>query len=354
MLLKVFWMAVLTSSLVCGEKVATFYETFEIDEPVLLELLHSGAMQRLKEVNQYGVSAYTTHKEKYSRYDHSLGVFAILRKHGASLEEQIAGLLHDVSHTVFSHVGDWIFGKEHQENDYQGMIHKQFLSRAGIEAILVKYGYTVDQIDPKNKKFKMLEQPLPNLCADRIEYNIQGAFLRNFITKEEALQIYHDLQFSEGRWIATRVDLLKKLTRFSLFMTQTSWGSADNYVLSRWLADAIIRALAIGILSWDEIHFGFDNVVWQKLTEAEDPFIRQHMHMLANHQDYFKRVAPEDADILIKFRCRGIDPWVIYQDQLVRLSWIDRDIARDLEFLQKKAQEGWPIQLRKPPLPSEK
>ena len=27
----------------------------------------------------------------------------ILRKNGASLEEQIAGLLHDVSHTVFSH-----------------------------------------------------------------------------------------------------------------------------------------------------------------------------------------------------------------------------------------------------------
>lgn len=52
-------------------------------------------------------------------YDHSMGVFVILRARGAPLEEQIAGLLHDVSHTAFSHVGDWVYGKENQDKDYQ-------------------------------------------------------------------------------------------------------------------------------------------------------------------------------------------------------------------------------------------
>lgn len=347
MFLKLSLAAVLISSFLWTEPVTTFYETFEIEEPVLLELIHSSAMQRLKEINQYGVAAYITHQEKYNRYDHSLGVFAILRKHGASLEEQMAGLLHDVSHTVFSHVGDWIFGKEYQEEDYQSMIYKMYLSHAGIEDILIKYGYTIEQLYPRNQKFKMLEQPLPNLCADRIDYNIQGAFLRGFITQEEALEIYHDLQFSEGRWVAKRVDLLKKLTLFSLFMTQDCWGSAVNYALSRWLADAMIRALATGTLSWKELHFGFDNVVWEKLIGAKDPFIQQHMHMIAHHQDYFKWVDPEDADILVKFRCRAIDPWVIHQQHPVRLSWIDTEIARELESLRKKAQEGWPIKLKR-------
>lgn len=102
------------TSILLSETVETFYGPVEVKEPVLLELIQSPAMQRLKHVNQYGVAFFTTHREEYTRYDHSLGVFAILRKNNASLEEQISGLLHDISHTVFSHTGDWIFGKEYQ------------------------------------------------------------------------------------------------------------------------------------------------------------------------------------------------------------------------------------------------
>src|SRR5690554_5599914 len=105
----------LIPSLIWGEKIETFYGLIDVEEPLLLELIEHPAFQRLKGVHQYGVSYYTTHKEEYTRYDHSLGVFALLRAKGSPLKEQVAGLLHDVSHTAFSHVGDWIFGKINQE-----------------------------------------------------------------------------------------------------------------------------------------------------------------------------------------------------------------------------------------------
>lgn len=82
-----------------------------------MELIESLVFQSLKNIHQYGISYYTTHQEEYSRYDHSIGVFAILRKNNFSLTEQTTGLLHDVSH-----VGDWVFNKENQENDYQNEI----------------------------------------------------------------------------------------------------------------------------------------------------------------------------------------------------------------------------------------
>src|SRR5579872_6615413 len=107
-----------------GETIDTFYGSIEVEEPVLLELIHSPSFQRLKSIHQYGVAYYTTHREEYNRFDHSLGVFAILRAKGAPLDEQIAGLLHDISHTAFSHVGDWVFGKEYQEDDYQSIIYR--------------------------------------------------------------------------------------------------------------------------------------------------------------------------------------------------------------------------------------
>ncbi len=338
----------LLSSFLCGEVFETFYGPIEVQEPILIDLIKSPAVQRLKEIHQYGVAYYTTHKEEYNRYDHSIGVFAILRKNNATLQEQISGLLHDVSHTVFSHVGDWVFGKEYQEEDYQSMIYKMYLSHSGIEDILIKYGYTIGQVLPKNKNFKMLEQPLPNLCADRIDYNLQGAYYQNFLSKQEVLELFEDLHFVDGKWVATRVDLLKKLSRFPLFMTQDCWGAAHNYASSRWLADAIVKALSTGLLSWKEIHFGIDNDVWHKLINTKDPFIAERMHMVQNAQQYFTWVSPSDANTVIKFRCRGIDPWVLHKGQMLRLSRIDSELATELELVKKRALEGWSIQLQSP------
>jgi HD superfamily phosphohydrolase len=119
-----FW--IITCCLLDATQIQTFYGSSEVEEPVLLELIESPAFQRLKYIHQYGVAYYTTHSEEYTRYDHSLGVFAILRAKNCSLEEQIAGLLHDVSHTTFSHAGDWIFGKENQEKDYQNCLQAAF------------------------------------------------------------------------------------------------------------------------------------------------------------------------------------------------------------------------------------
>ena len=190
-----------------AEKIDTFYGPIDVEEPVLLELIESPAFQRLKCIHQYGVGYYTTHPEEYTRYDHSMGVFAVLRMKNCSLEEQIAGLLHDVSHTIFSHVGDWIFGKHGQEKDYQNEIHAHFLSKSGLGTILEKYHFTIDQVLP-GENFPALEQKLPNLCADRIDYNIQGAYHQGFITYEEAQKIFEDLQFAAGNWISTEPELM--------------------------------------------------------------------------------------------------------------------------------------------------
>lgn len=326
-----------------GEKIDTFYGTLEVQEPVLIDLIHSTAVQRLKRIHQYGVSFYTTHRENYTRYDHSLGVFAILRLKGASLEEQIAGLLHDVSHTAFSHVGDWVFGKEFQDQDYQSTIQKLYLTNSGIAGILTKYGYRVDQVALSEKEFPMLDCSLPDLCADRIDYNIQGAFYQKMLTYEECLMAVRDISYSEGRWVLANKDLAAKLARFSLFMTENCWGSATNYVMSRWLADAILRGMKVGLISWNDLHFGVDQDIWDALCGSEDPVIQSRMHMLANPKEFYHLVPPEEATVQVRFRCRGIDPWIKNGGKIVRLSSVDSEVATSLKRVREQAVEGWPI-----------
>src|SRR3989344_8664366 len=86
------------------------YGDEEIKEEVLIELINSKPFQRLKGISQQGMPRELWFTHVNSRYEHSIGVLIILRRLNAGLEAQVAGLLHDVSHTAFSHVVDWVFG----------------------------------------------------------------------------------------------------------------------------------------------------------------------------------------------------------------------------------------------------
>lgn len=332
--------------ILCARQIDTFYGPIEVQEPVLLELIDSPVFQRLKHIHQYGVSYYTTHREEYNRYDHSIGVFAILRAQKVSLEEQIAGLLHDVSHTAFSHVGDWIFGREDQSEDYQNSIHSLFLEKSGLADVLQKYGFSAKRLLPENKRFPALEDSLPNLCADRIDYNIQGAYHQGFLTKEEAAILFKDLRFIQNRWIASRLDLIKKLTRFSLFMTQNCWGSSTNYMLSRWLADAILRGVDLGCISYEEIHYGTDQAIWNKLAVQKDPIIEKKMEMITNFPTYFSLVENiDEADLIVKSKFRGVNPWVMFGSKYFRITEIDDQLAEEYERVKELICKGWFIKI---------
>ena len=328
-----------------AETIETFYGPMEVDEPVLIELIHHPAVQRLKKIHQYGISFYTTpFNENYNRYDHSIGVFAILRHYNASLKEQIAGLLHDVSHTVFSHVGDWIFGKENQEADYQSTIHSLFLKKSGLATVLEKYQIRVEEIIPLEKYFPMLEQKGPKLCADRIDYNIQGAYYQGFITHDEALVLFKKFQFLDGAWIHLESELMKKLVYFSLYMSENCWGSADNHFLSKNLAEAILRGVELDIISYDEIHHGTDDDIWEKLTFSCDPFIEAKLKALYYPQQHYSLVDdPLEADMIVRSKFRGIDPFVLYNGQIRTLTSLDALLNQKYNETMENMLRGWPI-----------
>jgi HD superfamily phosphohydrolase len=326
-------------------KVETFYGPIDVDEPVILELIDSTPFQRLKEIHQYGVSYYTTHREEYTRYAHSLGVFAILRAKGCSLDEQLAGLLHDVSHTVFSHVGDWIFGKEQLERDYQGGIHTLFLKQTGIEKILKRHNMTVERMQPTQEMYPALEQKCPDLCADRIDYNIQGAYYQGFITYDEAMEIFHNLKFVDGIWISSRPDLMKKLSRFSIFMTEACWGSPTNHVASRALADAILQGIEIGAIAFSEIHISTDHTIWHRLLHHPDPIIQKKMKMVFDAPRLFTLVSPAEADMVIRSKFRGIDPWIVQEEKRARLTALDSAFRDEFLNAKKRIEAGYPIKL---------
>ena len=116
------------------------YGEEEIEERILIDLINCKSVQRLRGLAQYGFPDEYYHKNGFSRYEHSLGVLIFLRRLGAKLDEQIAGLLHDVSHTSFSHVIDWAIGNPERE-DFQDKNHLNIIKNSEIPGILEKYDF---------------------------------------------------------------------------------------------------------------------------------------------------------------------------------------------------------------------
>lgn len=327
----------------------TEYGEFSITEPVLIDLLNDPYMQRLKKIRQYGTRYYFIKKDDYNRYDHSVGVFVLLRKHGASLHEQIAGLLHDVSHTVFSHVGDWIFKVSPLGDSYQDKIHEEFIKKTSLATVLKKHNIAVADIIHKNKEFRLLDQNIPDLCADRLEYNLKGGVLEGLLKEPDISFILNNLIVENDQWIFTDLKAAQAFAKVPLFQTQYAWSAPEEHMVCRWTSDAIEQALKIHLLTLDDIHFSTDEVVWQKLSTSEDSVIKGCFEKAANYQQYMAHIETDDYDFVAPVKFRGIDPLVkTEQGAVVRLSALDDEFKQEFDRVKHRVNAGWRIKLLSP------
>lgn len=323
--------------------IQTAYGPLAIEDPLAVDLILSPSFQRLKGINQYGVVKYVTPTEEYNRFDHSLGVYYLLKKAGVSREEQIAGLLHDVSHTVFSHVGDYVFKDQYPGDSYQDDIHLWYLKECGIDAILRAHGIDAETVDHKRDDFHALDKPLPYLCADRIDYNLQGGLLRGLLSRDEFDQITDDLEFAEGNWNLKSIQSATLLGKCSLVMTTTLWGAAWEALSYRFAASALRRSFDTQLVTFEEFHFSTDDLVWDKLLKSNDPIISSLIKKIRNIHHEFSLTSPGKEDLLLKLKFRGLDPLVHTGDGLKALTSLSPSYLEEYTQAKKCMENGWCI-----------
>lgn len=324
----------------CSLTLETNYGFINDCEPVIWDLIKHPAMQRLKLVHQYGIKYFLINDYDYTRFEHSVGVFALLRKFGASLEEQIAGLLHDVSHTAFSHFGDYFFKAE----SYQDDIHKWFLYESGINKVLEFHGYTVEQVLHKNDTFRCLEQELPDICADRLEYVLYGGYLEKQLSKEDVDNVLSNLKFENNRWYFIDEVVAEKFARTSLYLTEKLSASSDNVASNMLLSQMLHYALDKKFILNYDINFGFDNNIWYQLRFLQDEILQGFFKQFNNLKESYYISDKFDNEALF-YRCkfRGIDPWVKINLKFKRLTNINKKYHKAFEDLQKDVLDGWYI-----------
>ncbi len=294
------------------------YGKAKITLPVIVELIKSKPIQRLKGICQFGVPDELYNQKNYNRFEHSIGVMILLKKLGASEEEQIAGLTHDASHTAFSHVIDWVVsdGGAEEEQDRQ---HEKFIYSSKISPILIKYGYSSKRI-ANCHNFKLLEDKIPNICADRLDY----AF-REF-PKSIADKCLQSLLIKKGRLVFKGSVPALLFANNYLGKQKNHWGSFEAASRYRLLADVIREAMTDKILSLSDF-WQDDKYILRKIKKSKNPKIKKLLGVLRKKS----LSSLPKSNLVVYKKFRYVDPIFLSNNKLVRLSKVNNNFKHRLE-----------------------
>lgn len=315
------------------------YGKFEINEPVLLEIIKSKPLQRIKGVNQAGTQLVEPHRN-LTRYDHCIGVMLLLRKYNARLEEQIAGLLHDVPHTAFSHAVDFVF-KERESQTYHERFLKEVVFNSEIPEILKKYN-----IDPKKvtqaENFSLLEQEIPDLCADRIDYSLRD--IRNYdnFSGSEVEQILDSLGTRNGKFILTDKSTALMYARAFMKACLEFWNAPKTLAAFELMGDLLRTGLEIGVISEKDL-FLTDEELILKISSSATAETTKYLEKLTPRLSFI--IDQENFDYHTKGKVRYIDPIILEHGELNRLSELNEDFAQEINQFKSKVKEGYKIRI---------
>ncbi|MFB6175108.1 MAG: HD domain-containing protein [Candidatus Nanohalobium sp.] len=313
------------------------YGDREVEEEVLKELIDSRPFQRLKNIHQAGPQPFFMDKYPMTRYEHSLGVMLLLREHGASIEEEIAGLLHDVPHTAFSHTADFVYDTD--EHDYHDRFLEKVVKDSEIPEILERHGLDVDYIlDEEN--FGLLERDAPDLCADRIDY-----FLRDS-KRYGGWKVQHfvdSITAAEGMFVLDDKEKAVEYGKKYAEADEKWWANPKEVIITEIFADAIREALKQDILAEEEL-FGTDEEVMGTLRSAENEVIKEKLELLDNGFEI--ELEAEDPDMEVTTKARAVDPPVLVDGEVRKASEFSEELEERIEEHMEFVKSGYSVNIK--------
>ncbi|WP_027339600.1 HD domain-containing protein [Halonatronum saccharophilum] len=202
-------------------------------EPLILELIDSKEMQRLRRVKQLGLSYLTYHGGEHSRFAHSLGTYEVTRrilegldKKGQlflSKKEQLlaltSALLHDLGHSPFSHSLEGVFSLRHE-----AWTNKIILGDTQVNKVLSKVGSNFPKEVTEVIKGIHSNKLIIDLISSQIDADRTDYLLRD----SKAIGV------SYGNFDLERIIRVMVPTKDGIFFRKEGMHSIEAYILARY------------------------------------------------------------------------------------------------------------------------
>lgn len=317
------------------------YQRMKITEPVLLELIDSKPVQRLKRIHNAGYHLVAGNFRDQTRYEHSIGVMQLLRMYDASLDEQIAGLLHDISHTAFSHVSTYVLREKYDGTEFHELKRNEFIFNTEIPHILKKHTIDLEYV-LDDTHFKLLENELPDICADRIDYSLRDGLIWQATSKDKVRAILEGLTVNKGSFVFNDKTAARYFSDLFFDLNQMLYGSPYNAYFNYKFGELIKYAISTNVIK-EQDWFKDDYFILEKLKKSTDQKIERGLQEFNGKLMIFEDNDKFDYEFSKKLRT--VDPPVLIGKSLKRLSELDPSY-RERITKYKKDHPEWKLKIK--------
>jgi HD superfamily phosphohydrolase len=284
------------------------YGPIKIDD-VIYELINTPSLKRLSKIHQSGAAFLVFPHANTTRLEHSIGVSHIIQLLEGSIEEQVAGLLHDISHSCFSHVIDYLYTNE-SESTHEDAKQEYFFQNDIIN-ILNKYSLNAEKIFHEDN-WPRLESPLPNLCADRIDYTLRDYVIWAKRPVSDISKFLNDMIFIDGIVALKNKESAIWFSDFFRELNELYFRHPKNISASKYLVDILKEALDLNIISKNDL--GKDDSHVLNLIKNSP------LSKMLEEDSILKAAASSSNSTLLNIKTREVNPFIYSKNQLTRLS----------------------------------
>ncbi len=230
------------------------------------KIIENPGMQRLKGIHSGGVRYLIYPHMDITRFEHSIGTAIICKRFSEKQEESIAGLVHDISHTAFSHMIDQVY--ERKDQSFHEDHHHRFLEEYGLNRLMEEQGHDPNHIlNPNN--FTILEKKIPDMCADRLDYTLRALYKDDLIDKETIQRILKGITVENGFLVAKNKEEARRIMELSIKLNTEIFFEEKQEAAQMLMKELLLQALNKNILT-EEDFFKTDEEVMKKLRENKE------------------------------------------------------------------------------------
>ncbi len=206
-----------------------------VNDPIILKLINSHEMQRLRRIKHLGVANIVFHGGEQSRFQHSLGVYEIscrmleaLKKNSFNLKKtdkndllvKASALLHDIGHGAYSHTFEHLFNTNHEKFSQKIILDPNTEVNKILKEVSNDFPKKVASVIAKTYPNKRIVQMISSqLDADRMDYLLRDAY-------------YTGTEY--GRYDIERILRLMIPIKDGFAFNISGLHSIEDYVISRY------------------------------------------------------------------------------------------------------------------------
>lgn len=303
-----------------------------IKDELIKSLINCAEFQRLKRLNCNGVPDKYYYFNGFSRYDHSLGVYFLLVRFGASYKEQVAGLLHDISHKAFSHVYDWVINDPTVKGDQEDAQDRFHMNMANSEAGRIIERFNINPLEIFDLgSYSLLDREIPELCADRIDYSIRSIPVRT------ARRILNNLTVDRGVIVCASYGIADEFGRAFLDLQNNFWGQAEAVSTYYHFSEILKKALKMGVITPEDFDTD-DEAVIDIIQASNNKELVNSLNILESKIFVNQNDTKNQKTVFKKFRY--IDPQFVDKGEVRVLSHVSKSFKQKLAKSMDKSNQG--------------